>query len=228
MNLTIAPFSARSLGKRPTPKLRRASRVFAALLCFFLLTSSIAQAGPVRINQVVQTLNNLQGAPELSLITQDPVTTGTKGSTSPSTPRSDTAPGAGDPKLDSLLSGFTMTSDTQQIGVDIGEEGEVEGTICDCGEILIAGGGFPKWPLLFLAAVPLAFIDHDDDCEDCSTPTPTPTPTPNPSPTPTPTPEPASLLLFGSGLLAVGAGLRRRYTKSRMGNQKTKEDGESE
>ena len=171
----------------------------------------------MQIRQVVQTLNNLQGAPELTLISQDPIVTGTKGSTTPSgkTEKSD-------PKLDSLLSGFTLTPGLQQIGVDIIEEGEVDGTICDCGEILIAGGGFPKWPFAFLAAVPLVFIDKNDDCENC--PTPTPTPPSIPTPTPTPTPEPASLLLFGTGLLAFGAGLRHRYTKGKRDTQKTEED----
>jgi len=226
MKLTIAP----TPGNRHTPRLRPISRVVAAILGAILLTSTVAQAGPVQINQVVQTLNRLQGAPELTLISQDPVTTGTKGSTAQTGPRTDN-PGTGssDPKLDSLLSGFTLTPGLQQIGVDIIEEGEVDGTICDCGAILMAGGGFPKWPFALLAAVPLIFIDKNDDCEDCqqSTPTPTPTPTPPsiPTPTPTPTPEPASLLLFGTGLVAVGAGLRRRY-KSRLGSQKTEEETE--
>ena len=209
-------------GKRQTPRLRRISGVFAATLCIILLTSAAAQAGPVQINQVVQTLSSLRGAPELTLISQDPIATGTKGSSTPNAPRNDKA-GSNDPKLDSLLSGFTLTPGMQQIGVDIIEEGEVDGTICDCGEILIAGGAFPKWPFAFLAAVPLAFIDKNDDCEDCQQSTPTPTPPSNPTPTPTPTPEPASLLLFGTGLLAFGAGLRHRYTKAKLGNQKTKE-----
>ena len=220
MNLTIAPNS----GKRHTPRLRRISRVFAASICTLLLTSAAAQAGPVRINQVVQTVSSLQGAPELTLISQDPVTT-TKGSTTQSGPRNDNAvAGANDPKLDSLLSGLKITPGMQQIGVDIIEEGEVDGTICDCGEILIAGAGWPKWPLAFLAAVPLAFIDLDDDCTDCEQSTPTPTPPSNPTPTPEPVPEPASLLLFGSGLLAFGAGLRHRYTKAKLASQKTKEE----
>jgi hypothetical protein len=104
---------------------------------------------------------------------------------------------------------MSVVQDPQKLGVEIVEEAEVEGTICDCGEILIPDGAFPKWPLLFLAAVPLVFINDCDDCAQTPDSTPTPTPPP-PTPTPTPTPEPATLLLFGTGLVAVGAGLRRR------------------
>jgi hypothetical protein len=121
--------------------------------------------------------------------------------------------------IDALLAGFPVVQDPQKLDVEVVEEAEVEGTICDCGDILVAAGGFPKWPLLFLAAVPLAFINQHD-CEECndSTPTPTPTPTPTvtptPSNTPTPTPEPASLILLGTGLMAAGAGLRRRRNRN--------------
>jgi hypothetical protein len=112
-----------------------------------------------------------------------------------------------------------------QKGVEIVGQGDVEGTICDCGEILIPGGGFPKWPLLFLAAIPFFFIDTDDDFE---TPTSTPTPPGNPTPppsTPTPTPpqtpipEPASLLLFGSGIAALGVSFRRRKSRAKLAAQ---------
>lgn len=218
MNLTLVS----KFSKRSTPGLRRFCRVLTAISCVVVLTGVSVHADPVHLNKVVQTLSN-QGAAnlQLTLITQDPAPSGTKGSTtSPAGPRNDNA--ASNPKTEIVVPGGPIISATGTIGVDdITEDGEVEGTICDCGEILIAGGGFPKWPLLFLAAVPLAFIDTGEECEDCSqtTPTPTPTPTPNSSPTPTPTPEPASLLIFGTGLLAVGAGLRRRYTRSKLESQ---------
>ena len=195
----------------------RALRVSTALaLITFLFTGSAVQAGPVTINQVVQTLTRTQGPADLTIntLTQDPVggaktpTSGQKAD-GPSVPT-----GSGDaPQLDKLTSNMSIAQDPQNVGVEIVEEAEVEGTICDCGEILLPGAAFPKWPLLFLAAVPLVFIH---DCQDCNeTTTPTPTPTPTPTQTPTPTPEPASLLLLGTGLLAVGAGVRRRYAKSK-------------
>lgn len=62
--------------------------------------------------------------------------------------------------------------------------------VCDC-EVPIKKRGFPKWLLLGLAAIPIAFILIRDKDE---TPTPTPPPpgmTPTPTPagmTPTPTP----------------------------------------
>jgi hypothetical protein len=206
--------------KKPLSHGARVSRPLCAILCLLFLTAVPALAEPVRINQVVQTLTSSQGAPDLklnSLVTQDPAQ---KGGTPQTGPRSENGPATqGGIKTDSIISGVTITGEGQKIGVESIEEGEVEGTICDCGEIYIAGG-FPKWPFLFLAAVPLAFIH---DCEDCDTPSSTPTPTPPSTPTPTPTPpgvpEPASLLLFGTGLAAAGAGLRRRYGKAKVDQQ---------
>ena len=203
-------------GPRNSPRRWRAVRAFTAFaLIMFVFTAANVQAGPVRINQVIQTISTYQGPAGLRVGTvQDPVSGSTKTSTPTDGPRSDGQVVAVQPMTaDELLAGFSLVQDPQKIGVEVIEEAEVEGTICDCGEIFVPGGAFPKWPLLFLAAVPLVFIN---DCDDCDTPpqtepTPTPTPTPPPpGPTPTPTPEPASLLLFGSGLVAVGAGLRRR------------------
>jgi len=158
-------------------------------------------------------LTSTRGPAELKLLTQDPVT-GQKAPAPTNEPKGD-GPTAAAPQLDKLLSGMSSAQDPQNVGVEIVEEAEVEGTICDCGDILLPAGGIAKWPFLFLAAVPLAFIHNCEDCDEHIT-TPTPTPPPNNStPTPTPTPEPASLLLFGSGLVAIGASLRRRYAKTK-------------
>ena len=210
MKLTSAQYLTKN------PRIRgRSGRLLPATLIILLLTAMPALAEPVTVNQVVQTLTSSQGTLDLRLNTlvQDPA----KG-TQPNGPRGESVAKSDGPapgKTESLISGVVVAAEGSSIGVEDIDEGEVEGTICDCGEIFIAGGAFPKWPLLFLAAVPVVFIHDCKDCDENHDSTPTPTPTPNPSPTPTPTPEPASLLLFGSGLLAAGAGLRRRYARAR-------------
>ena len=215
MNL---PNTQRSSNSR---KRWRAVRVFTAFaLITFLFTANAVQAGPVGIKQVIQTVNPVQGPTDLRLtnLVQDP-STPSKGSTPAGGPRGAgpvNRPAGDGARLDELLGGFPTLQDPQKLGVEVIEEAEVEGTICDCGEILLPAGGIPKWPFLFLAAVPLVFIHDCDDCNDIPSSTPTPTPPANPTPTPQPTPEPASLLLFGTGLLAAGAGLRRRYTRSKV------------
>lgn len=203
--------SLNSKTPRNSPRRWRAVRAFTAFpLVVFLSMVATVQAGPVRINQVVQTISTYQGPADLRLgAMQDPVSGSTKTSTPADGPRANDPVPGGPMTPAELLAVLPLVQDPQKLGVDIIEEAEVEGTICDCGEILVAAGGFPKWPLLFLAAVPLVFINDCEDCNDTPSSTPTPTPPP-PTPTPTPTPEPASLLLFGTGLMAVGAGLRRR------------------
>jgi hypothetical protein len=207
----------------------RAFRPIAAILSILLLSGAPTHAAPVAISEVIQVLGSYQNAPELRLrsVSQStsslvdegdgpsPVASASQESAAgdvagiPDTTTADVLTGdAGD----TLLAGVAVSADPQA-GVDVVDQGEVEGTICDCGEITVPGGGFPKWPLLFLAAIPFFFIHG---CDHCETPTPPTTPTPPPTPE---VPEPASLLLFGSGLAAFGAGLRRRYAKGKLAAQ---------
>ncbi len=218
MNLQIPPVL------RNSPRRWRTVRVYTALaLMAVLFAAKSVQAEPVRINQVVQTLSTNQGPADLRLGT---ITTQDSSGNSKS---SGTATDKGSDPLEGAViapdgSVLPLLQDPYKLGVEVVEEAEVEGTICDCGDFFIPGG-FPKWPFLFLTAVPFVFINQCDDCDENPQSTPTPTPPP-PTPTPTPTPEPASLLLFGTSLLAVGAGLRRRYSRAKAADQAKATTGE--
>jgi hypothetical protein len=210
----------------------RAFRPTAAILSILLLSGVPTHAAPVAMSQVIQVLGSYQNPPELRLRTisqnQSSAVSEGEGPSPVASASQESAAGevigiadtttADSISGDTLLAGVAVSADPQG-GVEVVDQGDVEGTICDCGEITVPGGGFPKWPLLFLAAIPFFFIHGCDDCQD-------PTPPPPPS-TPTPEiPEPASLLLFGSGLAAFGASLRRRHARGKLAAQiKTTEEG---
>lgn len=88
--------------------------------------------------------------------------------------------------------------------------GDVDVAICDCGDLFVpVAGGFPKWPLLFLAGIPFVFLKGGEESLPPLPPIVIPGPNPTPSTQQTPVPEPTSLLLLLTGIGAVGLRLRK-------------------
>jgi PEP-CTERM motif len=191
--------------RRNTLTMSRLFRDIVATVTTIMLVQVTVNAGPVRIKQVIEVVASNQNTSDLRL--RSSATSSASGSTGGT---------ASVTASSNLLSGFVVESSDPKVEVIV-DSGDVEGTICDCGDIAIAGGSFPKWPLLFFAAVPFFFIHDCDDCVSYVGPTPTPIPTLTIHTTPTtPVPEPASMLLMGSGLILLAAGLRRKYTRIKL------------
>lgn len=195
-------------------------------------------AAPVTFDQVVQILNAKPGSADAGSISRLRLTDDMKFVM--------TTDGDDDKKAKPAVpqDGRVITETKTEIVTD---------DVCDCEEDVVTKRGFPKWALLGLAAIPVAFILIKRR-KDTPTPTPpttptpgiTPTPTPptTPSPTPTPgitptptpppvtptptppepVPEPMTILLFGTGLASIGLAARRKFgKKGEKGEEKEQE-----
>jgi hypothetical protein len=194
-----------------------AATILSVLLLVF--AASPAQAGQVAFSEVVHVMGNVQNggqSQELRLrsISQEGSTpvSANVGSSDKSSADTSSAP-------KSLISTATGGQEGQQGNVEVVEEGDVTGTVCDCGEIFIPGGGFPAW--LALGGVPLVcvLVDCTPDNPPCEGPDCNPCTTCECTGTCTVVPEPATIFLLGSGLAAIGAKVRRRYTNSKIDDE---------
>ena len=188
------------------------------MLCFLLAVAAPARAGTIEFVDVVRTSGGARPANEVRLrvigqsgrVAEQNLSSQSGGTSSTQQQPNDTqSPSA------TQQGGSTDATLSQSGGtVEIIDLGDVTGTVCDCGVVgptTTPKGGFPLWPLFALAAIPLAFIPGGEDFTPPGSPPP-----PTPTPPGTPVPEPATLLLFGSGLLALGARARRRYGRKAL------------
>ena len=178
------------------------------LAAYLLAAGTPAYADPVETKQITQVVTSGYNVPDIRLraLTIDDV----PHEQVPPSPGKNDSPPHFETVVAMDFSSLSLQQDPQK-----GIHPTVETTICDCADLMIpVAGGFPKWPLFFLAGIPLIFIKGGEE-ELPPIDIPKPTPPPPPAQTPTPTPEPTSLLLLLTGACAVGVRLRKSVRRSK-------------
>ncbi len=191
---------------------KRAFRTATITASLLLMVAIPAHASPVQIGEVIQVVSGSQrnGGQNASvelrhLSNDDRATAGT----------STTAATSGDTSTsgNSSSSGITTTIQDEGAVVQTEVTEDIGVEECECGDFKVPVAGFPAWPFIPLVGLvcltgvctsdkctPKAGEDANckpiDICVNCNQ-----------------VPEPASLILFGSGIAALGARLRRRRTQ---------------
>ena len=212
-------------------KMKKIRPILSSLtLCSLWLATISVNAAPVRFSQVVQVVNAKPGRAGTGSFTQLRLV-------------NDASTATGDDDDDKKKAAAPQDG---RVIVETRSD-IIEDDACDCLQPPVGGGGFPKYALLGLGAIPFLFLINRG--KDAATPTPTNTPpttptntptstptnTPTNTPTPTPTtppmtptpepvPEPVTILLFGTGLAGIGIAARKRLRRKDGSEETETED----
>lgn len=206
----------------------QAIRPVALMLGVMLVGAAPARAATITFEDVVRAAGanaQLRPASEVRLrVAQSGRAAGRQNSSAPHAESSDPQQGGNAVGAQvGAAAGADATLSQSGAQVETVDLGDVTGTVCDCGEIPLAGdiakAGFPWWLLGGIPLICVSGVCFGDDETPPGEIIPGPTPGPTPTPPTQPIPEPATLLLFGSGLLALGARARRRFGREGCGAQ---------